>query len=67
MIYHVSQHALMLPVLVSHLRYFACLTNLYKVLDYSFKDPMLLRVRVIIINSPIPQGKNLRCYIWASP
>ncbi|XP_071508233.1 ribonuclease 3-like [Diadema antillarum] len=37
------QHALMLPVLVSHLRYFACLPSLYKALDYKFKDPMLLR------------------------
>ncbi|XP_041482093.1 ribonuclease 3-like [Lytechinus variegatus] len=39
----ICQHALMLPVLVNHLRYFGCLNNLYKVLGYKFQDPMLLR------------------------
>eukprot|EP00057_Strongylocentrotus_purpuratus_P009657 XP_011664131.1 PREDICTED: ribonuclease 3 [Strongylocentrotus purpuratus] len=39
----ICQHALMLPVLVNHLRYFACLNSLYQVLGYKFQDPMLLR------------------------
>ena len=38
------QHALMLPVLVNHVRYFSCLHKLESVLGYSFKEKMLLKV-----------------------
>ncbi|XP_033099122.1 ribonuclease 3-like isoform X2 [Anneissia japonica] len=39
----ICQHALMLPVLVDHIRYFACLHNLEKCIGYVFKDKVLLK------------------------
>ena len=41
----VTQHALVIPVLTSHIRFHRCLKELEKIIDYSFKDRRLLQVR----------------------
>ncbi|XP_038063616.1 ribonuclease 3-like isoform X3 [Patiria miniata] len=39
----VCQHAMMLPVLVNHIRYFNCLYNIDDIIGYKFKDRILLK------------------------
>ena len=40
----VTQHALVMPVLTSHIRFHRCLKQLETIIGYSFKDRRLLQV-----------------------
>jgi ribonuclease-3 len=42
----ICQHALLLPVLISHIRFHNCLTVLEKHLQYTFCDRSLLQVKL---------------------
>ncbi|XP_070582150.1 ribonuclease 3-like [Ptychodera flava] len=54
----VCQHAMMLPVLVHHLRYFACLHTLDKKLGYTFKDRALFKLAMTHPSHHLNFGMN---------
>lgn len=39
------QHAMLMPVLLGHLRFHLCIRQLQKEINYQFKDPQLLQVK----------------------
>ncbi|XP_077987013.1 ribonuclease 3-like [Glandiceps talaboti] len=54
----VCQHAMMLPVLVQHLRYFACLHTLDAKLQYTFKDRALFKLAMTHPSHHLNFGMN---------
>ncbi|XP_077865341.1 ribonuclease 3-like [Saccoglossus kowalevskii] len=54
----ICQHAMMLPVLVHHLRYFACLHILEKRLGYTFTDRPLLKLAMTHPSHHLNFGMN---------
>lgn len=49
----VFQHALLLPVLVHHVRYHMCLQTLDEKMGYAFKDRSLLQVNYQLQNRSV--------------
>lgn len=41
----IIQHAMLMPVLLGHLRFHLCIRQLQNEINYQFKDPQLLQVK----------------------
>ncbi|ESP05057.1 hypothetical protein LOTGIDRAFT_230088 [Lottia gigantea] len=54
----ISQHAMLIPVLLGHLRFHKCLSELEKIIDYQFKDRYLLQLALTHTSYRVNYGTN---------
>ncbi|XP_062584248.1 ribonuclease 3-like isoform X1 [Saccostrea cucullata] len=54
----ITQHAMLMPVLLGHLRFHLCIKELQKEIQYQFKDPQLLQLALTHTSYKVNYGTN---------